>query len=445
MPANSLGASQRWNSLVLRGYEEYLEKARSYRSGGYHPVHLDDCLHDGRYRVIHKLGYGGYSTVWLCQDTHHHTPKYVAVKILIARQSKTECRELLLLRRIREMAIDKKPGGEHICLPLDHFRLTGPNGTHICIVYSVLGPDLGSAMDIFSEDLEPDECARDIRRLSQQVTKGLAILHDHGICHGDLRPSNILLQLKTLDGLDKEEVYDLLGEPETAEILLHSAPGEPVVVPEIPRYLVYPVDFYSVETSYILKHIFITDFGQSFDTSLERVRLSGIPRSYCAPEMVFDKAAGIAGDLWSLGCLLFEVRLSDKIVNPNDLLGPNNEEYILSVSVILGKLPEPWWSSWERRDWFFEPTEQEVHSLVFERPGRLAKNTPENVDAPKSIKGKIMASCYRWTHQGGYEKYQDVPEDEVKLMADLLGKLLRYVPEQRISAREVVHHEWFRV
>jgi hypothetical protein len=39
-----------------------------YRRGGYHPVTLGECLKSGRYKVLHKLGWGGYSTVWAARD-----------------------------------------------------------------------------------------------------------------------------------------------------------------------------------------------------------------------------------------------------------------------------------------------------------------------------------------------------------------------------------------
>jgi len=44
-----------------------LESPGRYRPGGYHPVHLGD-LYCQRYRVIHKPGFCGYSTVWLARD-----------------------------------------------------------------------------------------------------------------------------------------------------------------------------------------------------------------------------------------------------------------------------------------------------------------------------------------------------------------------------------------
>lgn len=36
------------------------EPLHRYRKGGYHPVHLGDRLSNGRYKVLHKLGWGGY-------------------------------------------------------------------------------------------------------------------------------------------------------------------------------------------------------------------------------------------------------------------------------------------------------------------------------------------------------------------------------------------------
>jgi serine/threonine protein kinase len=50
------------------------EDLDNYKPGGYHPVHLGDTYSTlpgsdrPRYRILHKLGSGSFSTVWLAKD-----------------------------------------------------------------------------------------------------------------------------------------------------------------------------------------------------------------------------------------------------------------------------------------------------------------------------------------------------------------------------------------
>lgn len=48
--------------------EEEQEDAKDYCKGGYHPVRIGNVF-QGRYHVIRKLGWGHFSTVWLCMDS----------------------------------------------------------------------------------------------------------------------------------------------------------------------------------------------------------------------------------------------------------------------------------------------------------------------------------------------------------------------------------------
>jgi serine/threonine protein kinase len=48
-------------------------------SGGYYPVRLGEIF-NGRYHVIRKVGWGHFSTVWLCWDTTDK--RFVALKIV---------------------------------------------------------------------------------------------------------------------------------------------------------------------------------------------------------------------------------------------------------------------------------------------------------------------------------------------------------------------------
>jgi len=56
-----------------------LEDPEQYMAGGLHPVHLGDLLgNSNQYKVIHKLGSGGFATVWLCRDLEKDV--YTALK-----------------------------------------------------------------------------------------------------------------------------------------------------------------------------------------------------------------------------------------------------------------------------------------------------------------------------------------------------------------------------
>ena len=49
--------------------------------GGYHPVKVGDLYHN-RYHVIRKLGWGHFSTVWLCWDMQ--CKRFVALKGILS-------------------------------------------------------------------------------------------------------------------------------------------------------------------------------------------------------------------------------------------------------------------------------------------------------------------------------------------------------------------------
>ena len=48
--------------------EEDIDEGRAaYRPGGFHSVYIGDVF-DERWKVLNKIGYGRYSTVWLVRD-----------------------------------------------------------------------------------------------------------------------------------------------------------------------------------------------------------------------------------------------------------------------------------------------------------------------------------------------------------------------------------------
>ena len=105
---------------------DVMEDLGMYRQGGFHPIHLSDILDNGRFKIVHKLGSGGFATVWLARDRQFNS--YVAWKIHQAEdlEGSQECRVLKILGEP-----SNHPGKQHVPSLLHSFTLSGPNGTPV--------------------------------------------------------------------------------------------------------------------------------------------------------------------------------------------------------------------------------------------------------------------------------------------------------------------------
>ncbi|KIM86044.1 hypothetical protein PILCRDRAFT_816587 [Piloderma croceum F 1598] len=101
-----------------------------YARGGYHPINLGD-VSQLRYKVVRKLGWGGYSTVWLAYD--QRSGRHVAIKVLTADASASnKLHELQFLQHIQAHN-RHHPGHSRVIQLLDNFYQAGPHGSHLCL------------------------------------------------------------------------------------------------------------------------------------------------------------------------------------------------------------------------------------------------------------------------------------------------------------------------
>ncbi|XP_061112867.1 SRSF protein kinase 1a isoform X3 [Conger conger] len=176
---------------ILGSDDEEQEDPNDYCKGGYHHVKIGD-LFNGRYHVIRKLGWGHFSTVWLAWDIQGK--RFVAMKVVKSAEHYTETAldEIKLLRSVRNTDPDD-PNRERVVQLLDDFKISGINGTHVCMVFEVMGHHLLKWIIKSNYQGLPLPCVKTIIR---QVLQGLDYLHTKcQIIHTDIKPENILMSV----------------------------------------------------------------------------------------------------------------------------------------------------------------------------------------------------------------------------------------------------------
>ncbi|OIW27648.1 kinase-like protein [Coniochaeta ligniaria NRRL 30616] len=439
------------------------EDIENYEPGGFHPVHLGD-VYDSHYRVVHKLGFGGFSTVWLARQTV--TNRWVALKIVAAR-------ELPTYHDRSVIASHPSMAGSHLFAMVDEqFWIDGPNGRHLCLVFPGIYSRLKPAF------------ARDVYL---QAVRALAQLHANGLCHGDFTTSNMALRLSSeFDSYEEADLFDLFGRPQTAPLQTYS--GQPPG-PHGPEYIVLPLDFCSSTTTNLLsREICIIDFDQSFTATSPPPKRPGIPAKCLAPEVVVGRPASPASDVWALGCAVFRMRSGEDLFLDYDTDCP--EDALRQIVKGLGELPEEWrrtrfdeegiavgdgedgelfWSLEETR-----PLADRVRGIVDEPPGLFINRLGEEVDAVdeepegamfeddaalgepypaafRSMVWKPTAVCVAGSYFTAYsdetdgilEAFPRISEPEAALLGDLLSKIFVYDPTTRFEADELIRHPWF--
>ncbi|KAF6808574.1 protein kinase domain-containing protein [Colletotrichum sojae] len=381
---------------------------------------LGERLSNGRYTVYHKLGHGGYSTVWLAYDEPEK--RHVAIKVMaaVAEELQKHTRgEIEMLRCINNLP-GNHPGKSLMLSLLDSFVHEGPLGNHDCYVsvpqgYSIEAAqhDSGRLDCYFSADVA--------RAIAAQLIIAVSFLHENGIIHGDLTVGNFLLSPPDFDSLSPDQVCDKIGWPEECEISLENGKAPP---PGYPRVLVIPArvgaDCWDVE----LRDAKITavDFGLSWKPEDQQRYSVFTPFLYRAPEAKFSereqRPLDFHADVWALGMMIYRVYSRGSILD----YCPGEAGVWKSTISMLGKPPQRWWDMWEDK------------SLYFHEDGEWISDGEKRT---YPLEERVMDWLEK-KREGG------MPDEEKEDLLDLLRKVLRWEPEERASATELLKTDWMK-
>lgn len=252
-----------------------------------------------------------------------------------------------------------------------------------------------------------------------------------------MQTENVIAEVTGIDGRSEETVLEDIGQPQLRPIRKYS--GERHEDPSAPQYLVMPVDWTHMQGNNIkiTEKAFLMDFGSAFAIS-EPPKSMETSLLYSAPEWILEKKFGIGSDIWGLGCVLYEIRTGVNIFQGYS----SEEDYLSRLCKILGKMPEPWWSkTWQtRRKQFEDETDNNGRVVVVEqmRNGIADKGV-------RSIREAIETVFQDIDLDFGGSVPKKFEKKEVDLFSDLLGKIFQWKPEDRITAKQIMDHDWFKL
>jgi len=133
-------------------------------------------------------------------------------------------------------------------------------------------------------------------------------------------------------------------------------------------------------------------------------------RHYRAPEVVLGMEWSFPIDIWSIGCIMLEFIYGKMVFNTHDSI-----DHLNQMTRMIGTMPEPWRKRIPRK----------VYNAAFDK----------ETGALKLERAKISdVQCHLLQAYFG-------PDDDD--MYDLVSRMLRWSPEERISTEDALRHPYF--
>ncbi|XP_073952549.1 CDC like kinase darkener of apricot isoform X2 [Choristoneura fumiferana] len=331
-----------------------------------HLVYWPGYVMGARYKIIDTLGEGTFGKVVEVKDLEME--HRMALKIIKNVEKYREAAKLEI--NVLEKLAEVDPDCKNLCVKmLDWFEYHG----HMCIAFEMLGQ---SVFDFLKDNNYQPYPLEQVRHIAYQLAHSVQFLHDHKLTHTDLKPENILF-------LDSD--YEVLS-PLPAAKKKHE-------VRRVKRSDVRLIDFGSA----------------TFDHEHHSTIVS--TRHYRAPEVILELGWSQPCDVWSIGCIMFELHLGITLFQTHD-----NREHLAMMERILGPIPY-----------------------------RMARKTRTKYFYHGKLDWDEKSSAGRYVRENCKPllRYQQSNSEEHRQLFDLITRMLEYEPSQRITLREALKHPFF--
>ncbi|OBT44961.1 CMGC/SRPK protein kinase [Pseudogymnoascus sp. WSF 3629] len=312
---------------------------------------------------------------------------FTTLKITISHPPATTNREADIYTHIQSLS-SQHLGSGYVRNLQEAFEISGPDGKHWCLVHQPLGVSLQEWQGGFEGGRLRGEVLRGVVRC---LLLALEFLHEEaGVIHTDIQASNILLTLPT-----STPIHAFVA----AE---HSHPSPHKTVNS--HRTIYRSRRLSVALDQTPGVPTLTDFGNAVRDA-NRLHAGLIQPLMCrAPEVILRMPWDGRADVWNLGVLMWQLRFNQHLFD-----GVTEGEQLRNMIASLGPPPRE----------FVLQGRLGVREVYFDDDG-VWKGEP--------VKPNPIG--------------ESLEEKEEEGFLDLLKQMVRWVPEERKSARELLEHPW---
>ncbi|KAH7390748.1 non-specific serine/threonine protein kinase [Phaeosphaeria sp. MPI-PUGE-AT-0046c] len=379
------------------------ERLPWYSHDQFYPAKIGEVL-DSSFKIIGKLGYGAYSTVWLCRDIRERNAGFVAgyVAVKICTRDAGRCtqpnRELDFYEHVSSIE-SQHHGQAYIRGLYGEFELDGPTGKHLCLVHPPMHMNIRQL-----QYLNPAQAHKlDIPLLKctlANVLKALSFLHDEAtVIHTDINPTNIMLTVA-----DETILEDF--EKAQAE-----SPSLSKVVND--TRTIYGSRKLRLPLGDLWGQPVLCDYGEARIGALHTGLIQ--PELYRAPEILFEMEWGSKVDIWSVTTLVWDLLENQHLFDARDDEGKSSGTHHVSEMIAyLGMPPLQYTQS------------NDITRKVFDEQGHWTGGSKSVTIPSISLEDRISV----------------LEGEEKELFLDFMRSMLRWRPEDRKSATELLTHPW---
>lgn len=176
--------------------------------------------------------------------------------------------------------------------------------------------------------------------------------------------------------------------------------------------------------------ILVTDFGEAFFTQTpDKVALKlelNSPVRVRPLDRIFGYSVTSAADIWTAGIGISDIVGRDKLFQHHF---QTEDTVILEAISTLGQLPPKMLQSWPNRSMFFGDNGSWQEAAK-----------PSELELSRPLIDRLRTSVSHETHSTIYGH----SDEELRSMEKMLLSMLRYDPNDRITADEALRSEWAR-